>query len=159
MAGFYLSDIPTGNHNAFGMVRELKEPPQAIGQEWEQVFKIVGENVPNGLYIVNGGITYRAGDTNKENIFRSVVFGVPDQAIVAEIKDTDEVLYLPFRFPVDVKEGFIDVAIEGQQIGGGTGESLEVLACYLDYEKKSDFTQKPLLLAEGETFKKLIHRS
>ena len=138
MAIDYLTDIPTGNHFAFGMIEEQKEPPVLVGEEWVTVESVTVTSLPPGLYAVNGAVVYKAGSTNKNNLFRLVLFDVEQPAVVVQLTDTEEVLYMPFRTFVNVKNGFIKAEIQAQQVGGGGAENLEVISTHLDYEKKSD---------------------
>ena len=163
MPANFLTDIPTGNHNAMGMIHEEKDPAILVGEEWVTIESVSIRNVPNGLYFINGAVVYTAGSTNKTNLFRLVLDGIEQPSVGVELKDRDEVLYMPFRTFIDVRAKGFDVEIEAIQVGGGAAENLLVMSTHLDYEKKSDYYTQTILDIEenqitGAKVKVLTHK-
>ena len=139
----FIKGIQSGNIKPFGLIKDIFDPSLPVPEgNWIEVQRIQVENLRNGLYVINGALTYASGSTNKSNYFRMLANGDYSAEISVELKDNDDVLYLPFQQFLNVSTGKIDVTIEGQQQNGGGAASLEIFTAFLSYEKKLDeFTQ------------------
>ena len=128
---------PLEQYRPFGVhVDSIGVPIECPEGVWTKVAEMSISGLPNGTYIINGGLLIRSDVNNKSALARDLRNGVVGTTISISSGDPTDVIYIPFRVRYLVTDGNLVYAAEVQTQAGAGTDTVDVLGTFLDYERK-----------------------